>query len=84
MGLIKKVFRAAVAQPWEYVGEGAPNDWELRISPDEQHLALYNPGHGSWYIFHDVVVLAEVKSLNEMDKNTADWRQFLSVEDPDD
>lgn len=83
-GLIKKVLRAAVAQPWEYVGEGAPNDWELRISPDEQHLALYNPSRGRWYIFHDVVVLAEVKSLDEMDKHTADWRQFLSVEDPDD
>lgn len=82
-GLIKKVLRAAVAQPWEYVGEGAPNDWEFRVSPDEKHLALYNPNRDRWYIFHDVAVLAEVKNLNEMDQHTADWRQFLSVEDPD-
>lgn len=84
-GLIKKVLRAAVAQPWEYIGEGAPDDWEFRVSPPADGVcAVYNPDKGVWWIFRDVVVLAEVKSLGEMDRNTADWRQFLSVEDPDD
>jgi hypothetical protein len=82
-GLIRKILRAAVAQPWEYVGDGAPDDWEFRISPDEETLAVYNPSRGKWYLFHDVIVLAEVKSLDEMDRNTTDWRQFLSVEDPE-
>lgn len=83
-GLIKKVLRAAIAQPWDYQGEGAPDDWEFRIAPDENTLAVYNPLRGKWYLFHDVMVLAEVTSMDEMDKHTADWRQFLSVEDPDD
>lgn len=83
MGLIKKVLRAAVAQPWEYVGEGAPNDWEFRVSPDERTLAVYNPVKGKWVIFNEVVTLAEAQ-CGEMDRHTEDWRQFLSVEDPDD
>lgn len=82
--ILKGVLRAAVAQPWEYVGEGAPDDWEFRVSEDEQVLAVWNPSYGQWVIFKEVTVLAEVKSLTEMDRHTADWRQFLSVEDPDD
>lgn len=82
MGLVRKVLRAAVAQPWDYTGEGAPNDWEFRVSPDETHIALYNPNQDRWVVFHDVVVLAQV-GLREMDAHTGDWRQFVSVEDPE-
>jgi hypothetical protein len=81
--LLKKVLRAAVAQPWEYVGEGAPHDWEFRVSPaDDGMCAVYNPVHGEWWIFKDVVILAKAR-MSEMDEHTEDWRQFLSVEDPD-
>lgn len=81
---VKGVLRAAVAQPWEYVGEGAPNDWEFRVSPEDGGpMALYNPYLGEWVIFTDVIVLAKATSA-EMDAHTADWRQFLSTEDPDD
>lgn len=83
-GLLRKVLRAAVAQPWDYTGEGAPEDWEFRVSPEDGGpLALYNPDRGRWVIFQDVIVLAEA-TTTEMDKHTADWRQFVSVEDPDD
>lgn len=84
--IVKGVLRAAVAQPWDYTGEGAPDDWEFRISPDEQTLALYDPQRGHWVMLDSgrLTVVAEVKSLNEMDKHTDDWRQFVSVEDPDD
>jgi hypothetical protein len=85
-GLIKKVLRAAVAQPWDYVGEGAPNDWEFRVSPEDSdgsgHIALYNPGVGRWVIFQDVIPLAQV-STEEMDRHTGDWVQFLAVVDDD-
>lgn len=85
MGLIKKILRAAVAQPWEYVGEGAPDDWEFRIAPDENTLAVYDPGRGHWVILDagKLTTVAEVHRLDEMDAHTEDWRQFLSVEDPD-
>lgn len=83
MGLIKQVLRAAVAQPWEYMGEGAPNEWEFRISPDEQTLAVYNPHKGAWFLFQNVVVLAMVTSTTEMDRNTADWTQYVEVLDDD-
>jgi hypothetical protein len=85
MGLIKKVLRAAVAQPWEYVGEGAPDDWEFRVSPDEGTFAVYDPRREIWVMLDSVRLsaVAEVTSLREMDDHTEDWRQFLSVEDPD-
>lgn len=83
MGLIKKVLRAAVAQPWEYVGEGAPHDWEFRVSPDEKTCAVYDPGKAKWVLFNAVQTIAEVESTTEMNAHTEDWRQFLSVEDPE-
>jgi hypothetical protein len=83
-GILKKVLRAAVAQPWEYVGEGAPNDWEFRVSPDERVFAMYVPETGLWQIIDTVTgrKVAEA-TTGEMDRHTGDWRQFLSVEDPD-
>lgn len=84
MGLLKKVLQAAVAQPWEYVGEGAPEDWEFRVHPGERFFGVYDPSQG-WKIYDSRkgVQIAVVKSLNEMDRHTEDWRQFLSVEEPD-
>src|ERR1044072_166946 len=54
MGLIKKVLRAAVAQPWEYVGEGAPDDWEFRVSPDEGPFAVYDRRRDIWVMLASV------------------------------
>ena len=81
--ILKKVARAAVAQPCDYMGEGAPNEWEFRLAPDEEMVAVYNPHTGKWVIFREVVTLAEVTSLTEMDRNTADWAQFVEVIDDD-
>lgn len=81
--ILKKVARAAVAQPWDYMGEGAPNEWEFRVSPDEQTLAVYSPNTGKWVIFREVVTLAEETSLTEMDRHTADWAQYVEVLDDD-
>jgi hypothetical protein len=83
--LVRAVARAAVAQPWDYQGDGAPDDWEFRVSPDEKHVALYDPGRDHWVLLDSgrLTVVAEVRR-NEMDENTEDWRQFVSVEDPDD
>lgn len=84
MSILKTILRAAVAQPWDYMGAGAPNEWEFRVSPDEEMLAVYNPHTGKWVLFREVVTLAEVTSLTEMDRNTADWAQFVEVIDDDD
>jgi hypothetical protein len=86
MGLIKNVIRAAVAQPWDYQGDGAPGDWEFRVSPDDRHHACFDPARGTWRIHSASTgeVVAEVRSLDEMNEHTRDWRQFVSVEDPDD
>jgi len=82
--IVKGVLRAAVAQPWDYMSEGAPDDWEFRLSPDEKTFAIYDPNRGEWYLIQSIQPVAVVHSLAEMDRNTEDWRQFLSVEDPDD
>lgn len=81
--ILKGVLRAAIAQPWDYMGEGAPADWEFRVAPDSEAVALYSPDRGKWLLFQEVVTLAEA-SVEEMDKYGRDWRQFLSVEDPED
>lgn len=84
--IVKGVLRAAVAQPWDYQGEGAPNDFEFRVSPDEQHIAVHDPQRGQWMIL-DVRTwepVAEETNQRIMDNHTQDWRQFVSVEDPDD
>lgn len=83
MSILKKILRAAVAQPWDYIGEGAPNGWEFRIEDpdrDDSPVALYNPREGQWRIFQQVVLLAKV-SPAEMDRHTQHWAQFLEVLD---
>lgn len=81
--VLKAVARAAVAQPWDYQGEGAPGDWEFRVNPEEDVIAFYNPDKGCWTFLSTFQVLAEETDLGAMDRHTQDWRQFLSVEDPD-
>lgn len=74
--VLKKVLRAAVAQPWEYMGEGAPNEWEFRVSPDEETLAVWNPSKDRWVLFREVVTLAEA-TQKEMDRHTGDWARYV-------
>jgi len=83
--VLKTVLRAAVAQPWDYQGEGAPGDWEFRLSPDEATYAVFDPRRGTWMFMNAGLLcpVAEVERQAEMDEHTGDWRQFLSVEDPD-
>lgn len=83
--MLKAVARAAVAQPWDYQGEGAPNEWEFRVSGDEEHFAVYDPGRGHWVILDSgrMTVQAEVHDTAEMDKHTADWDQFVAATEPD-
>lgn len=81
--IVKGVARAMIAQPWDYVGEGAPNDWEFRVAPDEESIAVYNPNHGRWVIFKQAVVLREIRDTGQADRELAQWDQFLPVLDPD-
>jgi hypothetical protein len=83
--ILKKVLRAAVAQPWDYQGDGAPDDFEFRLSPDEETFAVWHPEVGEWvlFAFNGWQVIAEA-TMKEMDEHTQEWRQFVSVEEPDD
>lgn len=74
--VLKKVLKAAVAQPWEYMGEGAPDEWEFRVSPDGQTAAFYNPEFGYWKIFQTVELTATATQA-EMDRHTADWGRYV-------
>jgi hypothetical protein len=84
-GLIKKIVRAAVAQPWEYTGNGAPQEWEFRVSQEAMHFAAYDPQRGTWVVLDAQTLLqvAEVTDLSEMDKGTADWSRFVEELDDD-
>lgn len=83
--IVKKVLRAAVAQPWDYVGEGAPEDWEFRLSPDEGFMAIHNPADGLWVVFEVKTMqpVDSVNSLEKMNKYTRDWGIFLRLLDED-
>lgn len=83
--VVKRVLRAAVAQPWEYVGEGAPAGPEFRVSPDGRHFASFLPERGTWMV-HDGAsgsVVGEVARLDRFDRETEDWSRFLEEIDPD-
>lgn len=81
---LKMIARAAIAQPWDYQGDGAPNEPEFRLSPDRGYVGIYLPEDGLWRIVRaDDLSLAAEATVEEMEANTGDWAQFVSVEDPD-
>lgn len=88
--IVKGVARAAFSRPWEYMGAGAPNEWEFRVLASEEEdrnamIAVYNP-HWSrkWILFRSVVQVAEV-SLEEMNRRPdGEWMRFVEELDPDD
>lgn len=75
-GFIKKIVRAAVAQPWEYMGEGAPTEWEFRVSPDEDMIAIWNPALGEWVVCTQVIDQAHL-TQGQGDRTLAGWSRFV-------
>lgn len=80
-GTLMKIMRAAIAQPWDYTGDGAPAEWEFRVSPDEDRIAVWNPAVGQWVIFQQVVT-ERTLTQKQGDKQLGDWTRF--VEELDD
>jgi hypothetical protein len=78
-GMIRKILRAAVAQPWDYVGEGAPHDWEIRMSPDGRHIAVWEPGNEPWFVIDTAAVKGQWTPTEAMEKHAADWIPFLPL-----
>jgi len=75
-GIISKIVRAAVAQPWDYMGEGAPAEWEFRVSPDEDRIAIWNPAFGQWVVctrVYDDRCLTQAQGEREL----AEWSRFV-------
>lgn len=86
-GMLTKILRAALTKPWELAGEGAPDDWEVRIDdhdPDDATMAVFSPYSGKWVFFQKVVVLFEESSLDEVDRNTAGWLRLVQEPEDDD
>jgi hypothetical protein len=84
--MVKAVARAAVAQPWDYMGEGAPQEPEFRVSPNGRHFAAYDPARGTWLV-HEAMsgaVVREIERQGKIDKLTRDWDQYLRIKDPED
>lgn len=76
-GLLKKILRAAVAQPWEYVSPGAPDEREVRWSPDGRYVALWEPGNEPWFVIDTAAVKGRWVSTPDMDRNADDWGRFV-------
>lgn len=81
MNILRKILRAAVAQPWDYVGEGAPNGWEFRVSPDGRYIAVWEPGNEPWFVIDTSAVKGHWTSTRDMDRHTQHWAQFLEILD---
>lgn len=75
-GILRSVLRAAIAQPWDYMGEGAPNEWEFRLGPEGDQIAMWNPEIGEWVLFSDVRVDRKVK-LKHTDRELSTWARFV-------
>lgn len=82
-GMLKKILRAAVAQPWDYMGGGAPTEWEFRVSPDEETVAVWNPHAGTWSLLtsRGLRLVAEAE-LEDGQQGMRDWSRY--VEETDD
>lgn len=81
MSILKKILRAAVAQPWDYIGEGAPNEPEIRVSPDGRYLALWEPGNEPWFVIDTASVGGRWVKTPEMERHAADWIPFLPLKE---
>lgn len=81
-GLLKKIVRAAVAQPWDYYGTGAPDEWEFRVAPGEDQVAVWNPALGQWAVFTQVV---NQQSLTQAqgERQLSDWSRYVEELDDD-
>lgn len=83
--IVKGVLRAAVAQPWDYQGEGAPDDWEMRVDQNATGNvhAVFNPYYREWTFYQGAELLFVSQDLADVDRHTRDWCPFLRMEDPD-
>ena len=75
-GMLKKIVRAAVAQPWEYMGAGAPAEWEFRISPGEDQVAIWNPALGQWVVFTEVIDQAHL-TQEQGERELSGWSRYV-------
>ena len=85
--MIWKILKAAFTRPWEdepEVGDGAPDDWEIRLSPDEATFTIWNPVHQGWVVFQKVIPLAKGTGLQDWERRTRDWTVFLPLVDDED
>jgi len=93
--MILRILRAAMFRPWELedeeteysedfavVKEGAPEDWEFRVSPDEKLAAVWAPRANRWLVFSDVVVRQAYEAADP--GSLQDWKRFMEVEEIDD
>lgn len=84
MGLIRTLLAAVIHKPWEdeddespVIGEGAPKEYEFRVRPDGERIAVWVPTVGKWIEFANVVVLnSEPLLTSRYDR----WHQFLEVD----
>lgn len=84
MGMLRKILGAAIYKPWEdeepespVVGEGAPTEYEFRVHPDGDRIAVWAPRVGKWIEFADVIILDRAPLLT---KRYDTWYQFLEVD----
>lgn len=79
----KEILSAVVHKPWEdeyespVIGEGAPEEFEFRVHPEGEKIAVWVPKVGKWIVFADVVVLDRAPLLT---KQFDTWHQFLEVD----
>lgn len=84
MGMIRTLLAAVVHKPWEdeddespVIGEGAPEEYEFRVNPEESKVAIWVPNKGKWFVFTDFVVLDTAPLMTDKFDR---WHQFLEVD----
>lgn len=75
--MIGKILRAALARPWEYISPGAPDEREIRVSPDGQYLALWEPGNEPWFMIDTAQMRGGWIEPSKIDKVTRDWSRLV-------
>lgn len=79
----------AAGPDWQTARPGAPDDWELRVSPvgmadnGGELLALWIPGQRCWKVFSAVSLLMQA-DFEEFEGMSQDWRRFYDPGEEDD
>lgn len=77
--MLGKLLRAIFFQPWKVIKEGHPNGFEVRVSPDQTKIAIWEPGNEPWFVIDTAQVRGTWVKSRKMD--ALDWERYFALQE---